>query len=154
MVQRGRRPVLDNVKQDQICALLAIGFSRQEAARYVGCARSTIHRTAKRDPKFADKIRQAAYNNEIGCVGKIQKAADKAQNWRAAAWLLERTIPEKYAHRGPNVITVEQISRLLSQLTDIIIQEVPVAANRKNIIKRMEALNRGLGGQPPKRSKS
>jgi hypothetical protein len=154
MARRGRRPVLDNVKQGQIIALLAMGFSRREAANYVGCARCTILRTAKRDPKFAENIRQAAYKNEIGCVGKIQKAADKEQNWRAAAWLLERTIPEKYARRGPDVITVEQISRLLSQLTDIIIQEVPVAENRKNIIKRMEALSRGLGGQPPKRAKN
>jgi hypothetical protein len=152
MAQRGRKPVLDEIKQCEIVALLTMGYSRRVAAQYVGCAPSTIQNTARRDRKFAKKIRQAAYNTEISYLKNIQKAANKEQYWRAAAWVLERTIPEKYARRGPDVITVEQISSLLSQFTDIITEEVPVGEYRKNIIKRMEALNRSLGGSPRKRA--
>jgi hypothetical protein len=151
MARRGRRPILDEIKQREILALLTVGCSQRAAARYVGCARATIQNTGQRDPKFAEKLRQAKYHAEIGFLKNIQKAARKEQYWRAAAWALERTMPEKYARRGPDVITVEQISHLLSQFADIIVQEVPVPRYRKNILKRLEALTRSLG-HGPKRS--
>jgi len=140
----GRRPVLDEIKKREILALLTVGCSLRVAARYVGCDPSTIRRTAQRDPKFAERLRQAQYHAEIGFLKNIQRAARKEQYWRAAAWALERTFPERYGRRDPEAITIEQLTRLLSRFADIIVEEVPVAAHRKRILKRLERLTAGL----------
>ena len=146
MGQRGRPPVLDDAKKREILAILSVGCSQRTAVRYVGCNASTIRNTAQRDPHFAETLRQAKCNAEIGLMKNIRNAAKKEQYWRAAAWALERGFPERYCRRGPDVITVEQISTLLAQFTDIIVAEVPVARYRQRIVKRLETLTRGLCG--------
>ena len=114
--------------------------SRRIAASYVDCAPSTIQNTADRDPDFAEKLRQAEYQAEIGYMKSIQNAAKKEQYWRAAAWALERRNPEDYAPRSPDVLSVNQVKRLLLKLTEIIVSEVPAARYRKGILKRLEEL--------------
>jgi hypothetical protein len=126
--------VLDEIKKREILAILTVGCSRRTAARYVGCAADTIVNTAQRDPAFAEQLARAEHNAEIGYIKNIQKAAKKEQYWRAAAWALERRNPEDFALRSPEVITVEQI----------IVEEVPVARYRKNILRRLGALKAGL----------
>jgi hypothetical protein len=140
----GRRPVLDEIKQREILAILTVGCSRRTAARYVGCAVSTIQNTADRDGGFAEKLRRAENQHEFTYLRNIQQAAKKPQYWRAAAWVLERVFPEKYARRGPEVITVDQIRQVLARFAEIIVAEVPVARYRQDIIKRLEGLTRSL----------
>ncbi len=144
MAKCGRRPVLDEMKRREILAILTVGCSRRTAAKYVGCAASTIQNTADRNPAFAEKLRRAENQAEVTFMKNINSAAKKAQYWRAAAWALERRNPQEYARRGPDVITVEQISRLLSQCADVIVEEVPAAKHRKNILKRLEQLAKNL----------
>jgi hypothetical protein len=143
--KRGRRPVLNDRKRGQIVAILGVGCSQSVAAQYVGCAVSTIQRTADRDPEFAEELGKAKSNAELGLVKNIRTAAKKEQYWGAAAWALDRGFPEKYARRGPDVITAEDLARLLGQFADMIIQQVPVDEYRKNIVKGVEALARSLG---------
>jgi hypothetical protein len=135
---------LDEEKRGQVLAILSVGCSQNMAAQYVGCASSTIQRTAERDPKFAKQLREAKGNAELGLVKTIRNAAKKEQYWRAAAWALERGFPEKYARRGPDVITVEQIALLLAKFCVIIIEEVP-ERYRTDILKKMDAVARSLG---------
>lgn len=144
MARGGRPPVLDSVKRAQIVAILSVGCSQGVASQFVGCAVSTIQRTADRDPAFAEELGRAKSNAELALVKNIRNAAKKEQYWRAAAWALERGFPEKYARRGPDVITVDQIGRLLTQFTEIVIEEVP-DRYRKGILKRMDAVARSLG---------
>ncbi len=152
MAKCGRRPVLDEVKRGEILVILTVGCSRRTAAKYVGCSVSTIGNTADRDPEFAAKLRHAENQAEVTFMKSINSAAKKAQYWRAAAWALERRNPEDYARRGPDVITVEQISELLSRFADIIVEEVPAARDRKNILRRLEDLTRDLRESPPKQA--
>ena len=140
----GRHPVLDAAKKREILAIIAVGCSRTVAAAYVGCAISTIQNTADRDPTFAEKLRQAACATELGLLKSIRNAAAKEQYWRAAAWALERRFPERYALRGPDVITLEQVTELLGQFSDIVTEEVP-GRFRKGVLKRLEELARSLG---------
>jgi hypothetical protein len=133
------------MKQREVLAILSVGCSQSMAAKYVGCSPQTIRREAARDPKFAKKLRQAKGNAELGLVKNIRKAANKEQYWRAAAWALERMFPEKYARRGPDVITAEQLAQVLAQLAERIIEQVPVDAYRKNIVKAVESLARSFG---------
>ena len=148
MAKRGRKPVLDQIKRREIIAILSVGCSRRTAAKYVDCAVSTIQNTADRDTSFAKQLREAEFVSEIGFLKNIKEAAKKAQYWRAAAWALERKNPQEFAARGPDVITVEQISHLLSRFAEIIVEEVPVAKTRKAIIKRLDSLSHDL--QEPK----
>jgi hypothetical protein len=143
-VARRGRTALDEEKRGQVLAILSVGCSQNMAAQYVGCASSTIQRTAERDPKFAKKLREAKGNAELGLVKVIRNAAKKEQYWRAAAWALERGFPEKYARRGPDVITIEQIGLLLAKFSAIIIEEVP-ERYRTGILKKMDAVARSLG---------
>ena len=145
MGKRGRRPALDDGKQREILAILSVGCSQSVAAQYVGCAASTIQRTAERNPKFAEKLGKAKSNAEVGLVKNIRNAAKKEQYWRAAAWALERGFPEKYARRGPDVSTAEQLARVLAQFADMVVQQVPVDEYRKDIVKGVESLARSLG---------
>jgi hypothetical protein len=142
--KRGRPPVLDEVKRKEILAIFSVGCSQTTAARYVGCSPSTIRATAERDVKFAEQIGRAVSNSELGLVRNIRDAAKKEQYWRAAAWALERGFPEKYARRGPDVITIEQIAALLASLTEIVFTDVP-EQHRKGVVKKMDVVARRLG---------
>ena len=149
MAKRGRRPVLDSTKQSEIVAILSVGCSQRIAARYVGCAPATIGRTAARDANFAARLRKAVCNAEVGLLQHIRKAAKKEQYWRAAAWALERVYPQRYARRGPDVITVDQIANVLAEFAKILSDEVPVDRYRKQLLKRLSDLSKSLTGKAP-----
>lgn len=144
MAKPGRKRILDGYKRREILAILAVGGSRQLAADYVGCCVNTIHNTAERDPPFSEKLRQKERQAEIGYLESIRTAARNQRHWRAAAWALERLDPERYAKRNPEVITVRQVRQLLAQLAEVIVEEVPVAQFRKNMIKRLDAISEQL----------
>ena len=144
MNKRGRR-VLDEIKQRELLAILSVGCSQNMAAKYVGCSPQTIRREAARDRKFAKKLGQAKCNAELGLIKNIRNAAKKEQYWRAAAWALERCFPEKYARRGPDVITAEQLAQILGQLADRIANLLPAGEYRKRIVKDAEMLARSFG---------
>lgn len=145
MGKRGRRPVLDEIKRSEILAILTVGCSRRTAAKYVGCAVSTIRNTADRDPGFAEKLRRAECQSEIAYLKSIQQAARKEQYWRAAAWTLERKNPAEYARRGPDVITSDQVKEVLAELAEIVVDEIPAPRYRKNILRRFDAFHANLG---------
>ena len=137
----GARPyALDEGKKREILAILTMGCSRRAAAKYVGCAPSTIVRTAQRDPVFAAQLERAESKAEIGYMKNIQKAAGHEQHWRAAAWALERKYPDQYAPRSPDAIPRDEVVATLTQLVDLIMQEVPVACFRKPVLKRLQSL--------------
>src|SRR5687768_6648382 len=94
MSRTGRPPVLDVTKQREVCAMLACGCSLRAAASYVGCAASTISRTARHDLVFANFIRRAYMRRELKLLEKIRNAGET--QWRASAWLLERLYPHRY----------------------------------------------------------
>ncbi len=118
----GRPPVLDEAKRRRIIALLANGSSRRIAARYVGCAPSTITRTALRDFQFATELAHAERSAEIEALHNLRKAARNERYWRAAAWLLERTNPDDFAQRQPNVATEAQIRQAVVALADVLLE--------------------------------
>ena len=140
-----RRFALDDYKRREILAILAMGCSRRAAAKYVGCSPATIQRTAQRDPAFAAELSRAESKAEIGYMKNIQKAAGKEQYWRAAAWALERKHPEEYAVRSPDVMTRAEVLELLAQLVEVVVQEIPVAEHRKQVVKRMQSLTAAVG---------
>jgi hypothetical protein len=143
-MEMGRRPVLDDGKKRDICTILAVGCTRQIAARYVGCHTSTIRRTALRDEEFALALRQAESKHEILHLSHINTAAKEGRYWRAAAWALERKYPGRYGQRRPHMFTIDQIAQVLGQFADVVSEEVPEAEYRQRILARLTDLTAGL----------
>jgi len=136
----GRPPVLDEGKRREICAILAVGCSRETAAKYVGCHRTTITKTAQRDDDFALALAQAESKYEILHLSHINKAATEGRYWRAAAWALERKYPDRYGQSHGQLFSIEQVTQVLSQFADVLLEEVPEDLERQRILERLTAL--------------
>jgi hypothetical protein len=107
-----RPRALDHVKRGEICALVSVGCSLEAAARYVGCSTITIRREVLRDEEFGDQFRAA----EVKCqLVPLQSVRDAARtHWRAAAWLLERADPDKFARPTPRILTAADYENFLA----------------------------------------
>jgi hypothetical protein len=86
LVRRGRKSVLTQRMQEQLCLLLSVGLSRRQAASYLDIDQSTISHAAGRDEGFAHSLKRAedlaAVQPMMALIGASRK------NWRAAAWLM------------------------------------------------------------------
>lgn len=135
-------PKLDEGMQRDLCAILGVGCSRTVAARYVGCSPNTVRRLALTDAAFAERLRRAEGRHQVSHLTNIQTASK--ENWRASAWSLERTYPDRFAPRRPGTVTVQQMSYMLGEFARILVEEVKDASLRKRILKRVAALTKGL----------
>jgi hypothetical protein len=151
MSTTGRPPALDETKKSRILALLRSGCSRARAASAVNCHPETIANTAKRDPQFADHLAQADSAALLIHLRNVNNAAADVKYWRASAWMLERLCPDMFAKPSRDLIAPEQLSALLLQVAEIIVQEVPVATFRAQVLKRFDRLLKeaSLAANPP-----
>jgi hypothetical protein len=139
MSRRGRHPVLNQVKQAEILAVLATGCNRQSAAHYVGCDPKTIYNTALRDPEFERKLHSRESAAEVAHLANLNKAGKDTRFWRASAWFLEHLYPDRYSGNA-ETITPEQLSLFTSRLMEMLVEEVPVARYRKNVLARLDKM--------------
>lgn len=82
---------------DSIVGLIKEGVSYAQAAQAVGVGRSTLMRWKKEDQDFRDTLKKAEAQSHVSMVSVITKAAK--DDWKAAAWWLERRYPQRYARR-------------------------------------------------------
>jgi hypothetical protein len=122
---RKKRNILDQDKRSQILALLSNGSSRRTAALIVGCAPSTITRTAIRDPEFAQQLALAERNIEVSALRTIRNAARQERYWRAAAWILERLNPDEFAPRPSKSFSPAEVGRVLSHVALLLMDKCP-----------------------------
>ncbi len=120
----GRPPVLNDEKRRQVISLLANGSSRRVAAQIVGCATSTIERTAERDPAFAERLRAAEKHVEIEALQCIRDAAKNGRHWRAAAWMLERHNPRDFAPKTPTTLSEQDVAHLALQFAQPVLDKM------------------------------
>ena len=139
-----RKSGLDETKRRNILAVLAVGASRESAAKYVGCSSATIRNEIQRNPGFAEEVKSAEESSEVYFLQRIRAAADKVQYWRAAAWALERRCPNRYAPRGAKTLSEEQVRRLISDLVEIVLPEIHDPKERRNIIRKVNRLVHAL----------
>ncbi len=149
MSEARQRKTLDARAQQEFCAIVARGCSRTTAARYLGVSLRTVRNTLEADPRFREELGRAETLNEIRNLNHIQQAGQREQYWRAAAWVLERLYPDRYAAREPRSFTAEQLGELLTQFAEAILREVPDQKLRRRIRKRLAGLARkgAKGGQ-------
>jgi hypothetical protein len=149
----GRPRVLDDKKKADICAVLAMGGSRAIAATYVGCHPDTIRNTEQRDAEFAAALEAAESKHEVLQLSYINNAGKEGRYWRAAAWVLEHRYPTRYGLRRTNLYSLEQMTHVLSNFAEVVLDEIADDELRRRILARIDELSAGLqaaaaGGEP------
>ncbi len=103
----GRPAILNEVKRAEICAYVAAGCSYRTAAQFVGCTVQAICMLAKREAEFAGQLERAVAQREAVLLAHLRESSRRS--WRAAAWLLEKTVGGRYGGKdGPRVETLEE----------------------------------------------
>ncbi len=100
----GRPTVLTPERLEQLCQLLALGFSRAQAAAYLGIDRSAVTRATQRDPELKAALQRAEEVSDLH--PQLTVIAEARKNWRAAAWLLQ--FKAKHHPRKPTEADVEE----------------------------------------------
>ncbi len=107
MAEAGRPSKLTPEVQEKLVQALGIGNTRTQAAAYAGIDSSTLWRWMARgrteEGGLHAELRRAVFEAEsraqmaaMACVTKAVRDGD----WKAAAWMLERSRPEQYAPRS------------------------------------------------------
>ncbi len=133
-----RPRVLDDVKRGQISALVAAGCGLSDAARFVGCSVSTVRREAIRNEDFRRQLRGAEVQMQLDPLRAMRNAA--ATHWRAAAWLLERTNPERFARRRPEVCSPRELHDALDAVIESAVEEIADPELRDRVCRRLMAV--------------
>jgi len=140
----GRKPLLDDKRQTEICAVIGAGCTLRTAAAYVGCSESAIYKLARRDADFAAALRKARAKSEMVLLRCVHDAASQKKDWRAATWLLTHCHQERY-RTGTELLAADQVSAMIGRFADLLLREVADVADRKRILARLEDLTSSLG---------
>ena len=108
---RGRKTKLSPELQGKICSAIRAGAYDSVAAQAAGIIWETFNRWMKKGEaarsgqffEFYTAVKKAAAERELRNAAIISKAAN--ESWQAAAWMLERTAPERYARIEKQQIT-------------------------------------------------
>ena len=115
MAKGGRPRALDEIKRREVCALVSAGCSYAGAGRYVNCSAKTIRREAERNVAFGEQLRRSRLAAQLEPLRALRNKA--TTHWRAAAWLLERVDPEQFARYDSKLLTPEEVSDLLDNIS-------------------------------------
>ena len=118
-------PVLDDFLKRLIIRGISRGYTRTKMAAMVGCAVSTIMRTAERDPQFFADLAQAEAAFLNGSIDTLYRSACQEKNWRAAAWVAERLDPDRFGRTPPRSRTIPQMLELIGKLLTRICDQLP-----------------------------
>ena len=101
----GRPSKLTPDVEAKVCQAIRAGNYIETAAAYAGVSKDTLYAWLKRGASvrsgpyrhFSDAVSAALATAEVSAVAAVAKGAGK--DWRAAAWMLERTRPERFGPR-------------------------------------------------------
>lgn len=75
-----------------------LGSTYRLAAAYAGISHETYANWLDSKPEFFAAVKEAEGVAVVGWLAKIEKAANDG-NWQAAAWKLERRLPEDFGRK-------------------------------------------------------
>lgn len=134
---QGRPRILDDAKQNQVCAIVGAGCALQVAAQYVGCSVLTLRREVLRNPAFKRKLSEARLQAQLAPLRAIRQAGDS--QWRAAAWLLERTSPRQFSRPSPHGYNSDEVREIVDLLIDAATEETADYETRDRVCRRLLA---------------
>jgi Helix-turn-helix domain len=135
MSASGRPRSLDDDKRRDICTLIAAGCGIQDAARYVGCSVSTIRRELARNREFRKRLRTSELNAQLEPLRAMRKAV--GTHWRAAAWMLERTNPQRFARPNVKSYRADEVAVAISDLIDAATDQIQDPGVRLQVCCRL-----------------
>lgn len=106
---RGRKSKYEPERVEKLLEAIRLGATYRHACDYAGIHIDTFYEWQDKHPEFPEQIKLAEGAGVISNLQVIKTAS--AENWTAAAWLLERRHPEDYGrrvndnrntHSGPN----------------------------------------------------
>ena len=114
-LRAGRPSKLTSERLERLTDALRAGHTRATAAALAGIGESTLYAwlqaANQRDaaPEFVDfleAVKKAEFEGEDALVGIIRNAAEKT--WPAAAWILERRHPDRWAKKIKSEIGISR----------------------------------------------
>ena len=84
----GRRSKATEARIEALVIALGTGCTREAAARHAGIDRTTLYRWVESDPALGTRVEKAEADVEVRLAAQIVQAVP--DDWRAAAWWLER----------------------------------------------------------------
>jgi len=132
-----RRKRLTIQERNEVLAILSAGCSRAAAARCVRCSPYVLNREIVEDPLFAEQVAKAEEGIELFYLSRIRTASLQEQHWRAAAWVLERRLPDRYGSQKPKSLSTEEVQKLMTSCFQIIAEELPDDEQRSKILNRL-----------------
>ena len=78
-----------------ICQHITTGITFKSACALSGISDATFYRWRQEDPEFEEDVQMATAVAEQVLLGHISEHA--ITDWRAAAWILERRMPDDYS---------------------------------------------------------
>lgn len=133
-VGRPRSVMTEEAKQ-KILKAVRLGVWPDRAAQMHGIAAGTMRKERKRDAEFATAMKEAEATAETATLSKILRHTDK--QWTAAAWMLERRWPKRWAKRDPDVA--------VSVKTTIAGPQMPQPADMASYIESLANAARQIG---------
>ena len=151
-----RRPKLNAEMEQKIVERLRTGAFIDTAAQAAGVHRATLHRWMERGRKakrgryhdFLAAVTTAQAESEMRDNLYIAKAA--VEDWRAAAWRLERRWPGRYGPRVQLLVQQEQeafLDRLEKGLDPTTFRKVLELAYAEEPLDTKEQLSKGPKGE-------
>lgn len=134
-----RLPLNAAQKQTAI-SVLQVGCSLRAAARAVGRSVRGLRRECRDDPAFHSELLNALSHAEMRHMKNLYDAAAETRNWRASAWALERMYPDQYGVKRPGTITRAEFVEMLTQLSDVVVAELPAVEDRQRVLRALRRL--------------
>jgi hypothetical protein len=87
----------------RIIQAIEMGATRRLAALYAGIGETLLYEWQAEDAEFAESIKAAEARRSIRWLATIEKASELS--WQAAAWKLERLMPDEYGRKTRTEVT-------------------------------------------------
>ena len=133
----GRPREFDHSMRSEFLDHIGLGATVAQAAKIVGTSLRTVQREAKLNDDFHTDLKLALETAPVNPERLMGQAA--RAHWRAAAWMLERSAPDRYGKRPAHSCSVENLQSVMTQLIELALETTP-ADEREAAYQRMRAL--------------
>lgn len=121
--RHGRPRAINDEAAKKILDALRIGCTRDDAAASAGICARTLRNEIARNSVFAAAVGLAQAIGKQRLVARVNRSS--RDDWKAAAWLLERRWPKEWGKRSPDAVTPEQMASAIGRVVAMILEVVP-----------------------------
>ena len=97
-------------------------MTKDIACTQAGIVRSTLHRWCEDDAELAAEVEAAIDVSKAVLINEVKALGEARQDWRAAAWMLERRWPQQFGARRDVDVTINK-----SDGSDVVVSMVAQA---------------------------